>query len=368
MRREGHRGESWLVRLERRLAAEDEHPLPWPMRGTLTALSLIYHGLYLADRLPYRAGLRRPIHPGAPVVSVGNLAVGGTGKTPFTIWLANRLRRAGLRPVIISHAYRASAEWPLVVSRGNGASRPPSAIAGDEAALAALSCPDVPVVAARDRVEGARLAVSEFAPDLLIVDDAFQHWRLARDLDLVLLDAAKPFGNGRLLPRGRLREPKAALKRAGAVLFIGKGNAAAADLPPVPIHRAEVRPATLTEWEAWRRGQRHPLAGATGSRVAAFCGLARPERFYDTLSALGLIVTARLDLPDHTAPGSGRLREWLRSREEPVITTEKDAVKLDPESVAVLTAGGRGLLVLGVELVPEDEDALLAFIRRELGL
>ena len=182
-------------RLVRLLSAEGEHPLDPTTAAVLRILELVYEGLYMIDRLPYRLGLRRSIHPGVPAIGLGNLAVGGTGKTPCAIWLANALKLAGRRPVIVSHGYRGDQGAPLVVSNGvPGQTMPPAA--GDEAMLAAVSCPGVPVVSGRNRIAAARLARERFAPDVLIFDDVFQHWRLARDLDLVLLDAARPFGNG----------------------------------------------------------------------------------------------------------------------------------------------------------------------------
>jgi len=350
----------FLRRLEERLAAEEQRPLPIPLRAALAALAAVYHGLFLLDRLPYRTGWRRPVHPGVPVVGLGNLVAGGTGKTPCAIWLANSLRRSGLRPAVISHGYKATTERAVVVSTGGETGSPPVG-AGDEARLVALSCPGVPVVAARDRVAGAGLARKLFAPSVLIVDDAFQHWRLGRDLDLVLLDAARPFGNGHLLPRGWLREPVGALSRAGAVILAGTGPRPDGLPAALPLFRAALRPATLTRWEEWRRGVRQPL-GTVQGQVAAFCGLARPERFRRTLASLGWSIADQLDLADHDLPTVHVLSHWAARTSCPIVTTEKDAVKLRDDLARILTTGGRELWVLGVEFVPAVEEDLLAFV------
>ena len=360
------RGPGFLARLESRLSAEEEHPLPPALAGVLTALSWVYHGLYLADRLPYTLGWHRPVHAGVPCLGLGNLVVGGTGKTPCAIWLANRLHQAGLRPVVISHGYKGRAASPLVVSDGRLPVSPPPDEAGDEAGLAALSCPGVPVLAGRDRVAAVRLAREMFDPGVILADDAYQHWRLARDLNLVLLEAARPFGNGRLLPRGWLREPVSALNRAGAVILVGEATKPAGPWPPVPIFHAVLAPVSLTPWEEWRQGIRRPIAQVAPGRAAAFCGLAKPARFRATLEGLGWTVTDWLAAPDHDLPEPGVFRRWVGGGQEPVLTTEKDAVKLTAELTGLVAAAGRSLWVLGLEFRPREEEELLAFVEKEI--
>ena len=306
------------------------------------------------------------MHPGIPLVGLGNLVVGGTGKTPCAIWLANRMRQANLRPVVISHGYKGRAAAPLVVSDGHVPVRPLPEEAGDEARLAALSCPGVPVLAGRDRVAAAGLAREMFDPKVILVDDAFQHWRLARDLDLVLLEAARPLGNGRLLPRGWLREPVGALARAGALILVGESANAAGPWPPVPIFHAALAPVSLTPWEEWRQGIRRPVDRVTPGRAAAFCGLAKPARFRATLAALGWTVTDWLAASDHDLPEPGVFRRWLGGGRDPVLTTEKDAVKLTAELAGILAEAGRPLWVLGMEFRPHEEEELLSFVRKEI--
>ena len=366
MKGDASRNPGFLAWLESRLAAEEEDPLPLALRAALTVLSWAYHGLYLVDRMPYGLGWRRSIHPGVPIVGLGNLVAGGTGKTPCTIWLANRLRQAGLRPVVISHGYKGRAAAPLVVSGGQVPVSSLPEEAGDEARLAALSCPGVPVLAGRDRVAAARLAREMFTPGVILVDDAFQHWRLDRDLDLVLLEAARPFGNGRLLPRGWLREPVTALGRAGAVILVGQVPEPVGPWPPVPIFHAALAPVSLTPWEEWRQGIRRPADRVTPGRAAAFCGLARPARFRATLEGLGWTVSDWLTASDHDLPEPGVFRRWVGGGQEPVLTTEKDAVKLTAELAGILADAGRALWVLGMEFRPREEEELLSFVRKEI--
>lgn len=166
MKGDASRNPGFLAWLESRLAAEEEDPLPLALRAALTVLSWAYHGLYLVDRMPYGLGWRRSIHPGVPIVGLGNLVAGGTGKTPCTIWLANRLRQAGLRPVVISHGYKGRAAAPLVVSGGQVPVSSLPEEAGDEARLSALSCPGVPVLAGRDRVAAASILVLPYPTSL----------------------------------------------------------------------------------------------------------------------------------------------------------------------------------------------------------
>jgi len=348
--------------LSARLAREDEHPLPLRLSLSLTVLEKLYRILYHAARFPYQTGLQKPRHPGLPTVCLGNLTVGGTGKTSASIWLANALYRAGRRPSIISHGYKSANGNTLLVSDGNTLATGAES-AGDEARLAALACPGVSVASGRDRIAASGL-VRAFDADSLVVDDAFQHWRLRRDLDLVLLDAERPFGNGRLLPRGWLREPVTALNRADAIILVGKEGRMPAGLPRRPVFQAFLEPSSMTRFEDWRCGLRTPVKVWHGP-AAVFCGLARPDRFCDTLSGLGAHITSQLILPDHEAPCPNKFAAWLRGVNTPIVTSEKDAVKLGPALQEILA--GHDLWVLGVAFCPLDEAGLLGFVLEGLN-
>ncbi|MHC4480063.1 MAG: tetraacyldisaccharide 4'-kinase, partial [Planctomycetota bacterium] len=176
----------------------------------------------------YRIGWRRPRRVGVPVISVGNITAGGTGKTPFVAWLA--------RLLVIRK------RWPAILSRGYGRDRRLGV--DDENALLARLTPQVPIVVNSDRLEGAESAVSQHAADVLILDDGFQHRRIARDLDVVLIDALWPFGAGHLLPRGLLREPLGGLRRAGFFLITRADLVSAGRLRAIKERLSELGPGT----------------------------------------------------------------------------------------------------------------------------
>ena len=293
----------------------------------------------------HHLGLPPTRHLPAPVISVGNLAVGGTGKTPFVAWLARRLMARGVHPGILA--------------RGYGDVLLPAELGGplnDEGlVLQYLLGREVPQVQDPDRhAAGRRLLAAHPDVDVLILDDGFQHWRLARDLDIVLLDALCPFGYGYRLPRGRLRDSPAALARAGAVVVNRAGHldeSARAALESrvrrhsdAPIAYVDVEPSVLVRGEAHIAPE--SLAGVA---VHAVCGLGQPRGFHATLESLGARIVARTQMADH-----GRLSEagWARVREEAeaagadtIVITRKDAVKLDPlpADLTVLDVGLRCL-------------------------
>ena len=267
-----------------------------------------------------------------PVVSVGNLHWGGTGKTPLVAALAAHLRDRGLRLAILSRGYRRRDSRVRVVSDGAGPLLGPL-LAGDEPVLLAGMLPGVAVVVARDRFTAGRHALERLQPppQLFLLDDGFSHLRLARQLDLVTLPAGDPFGGGKLPPGGRLREPLTALARADAVVLTGAENGAeglAEALRPVGFEgrafasRTRALPATLHSGE--------PLP--PGSRVVAVAAIARPERFLAAVAAQGIEPLATLNLPDHHAyPRQTVARIAALARQhgaDCVLTTGKDAVKL----------------------------------------
>ena len=186
------------------------------------------------------SGLVRPWMASAPVVSIGNLAVGGTGKTPAVIRLAGELRARGWRPAILTRGHGRRVRGRVVLAPGDVIPGPD--VAGDEPLEIFTALRDVPVVIAADRRGSAILAVERFGVDLLILDDGFQHRPLARTVDIVLVDATRPFGNGRLLPAGPLREPPRALRRASMIVLTR------ADVESVEASRAEVHRAAPQAW------------------------------------------------------------------------------------------------------------------------
>jgi len=290
-------------------------PLPGPLGRGLERLYLL--GLALDRR---RKDREPPHRLPVPVLSVGNIAVGGTGKTPVVEALARAWLARGGAPGILSRGYRGGAE-------GN-----------DEFRLLARRLPEVPHVADRDRRAGGdRLLALHPEIDLVLLDDGFQHRRLARDLDLVLIDATRPFGGGRCLPAGFLREPWESLARAQAVL-ITRSEQVGEDLLRELEGFLRERFPRLWRGRARRvveglrdaRGRTMPVAA--GLRVLALCGLGNPSAFFASLPPLGLDVVLTRRFPDHHRyqPAElDRLRADARAAgAAALVTTEKDGVKL----------------------------------------
>jgi tetraacyldisaccharide 4'-kinase len=316
-------------------------PAPWPVRAALAAGELAFRAGAAARSSLYAAGLLRTARAEAPVLSVGNLAVGGAGKTPAALALAGRLAGRGRRVALLSRGYGARRSDARVVSDGRrvllGADE-----AGDEPALLARRLPGVAVLCGPRRAEVARLAVDALGADALVLDDGFQHRALHRDLDLVVLDAVDPAGNGRLLPRGPNREGLAALSRANLAWLSRADEAAPAALDAL---RARARAATGRSaveaayavsdvLDGALSGSRGPEA-LRGRRVLLLCALARPDGFRRTLRRLGAEVVGERIFRDHHAFTAAELRDVLAAAEragaELVATTEKDAVRLPPE-------------------------------------
>lgn len=331
--------------------------------------ALLRAGLHIAE-IPYSLAVRgrnacydlgiAEVHRVAvPVVSVGNLILGGTGKTPMVEWIARWFRRRGLRVSIVSRGYGAEAGSP-----------------NDEAMELEQKLPDVPHVQDADRVRAARLAVAEFDPQVLLLDDGFQHRRLARDLDIVLLDASEPFGFGHLFPRGTLREPMSALRRAHVVVLSRSGT-----VDPQRRQAIRNRVHRIAPQAAWAEadlvarhllcatGQQQALDQLAGKTVAAFCGVANPASFRHTLQSCGYQVIGFREFADHyryTRADVDRLVAWVRHLDvHAVLCTHKDLVKL-----AIDKLGDRDLwaVVIGLEVVSGQQPLEEALARVASGV
>ncbi len=332
----------------------DRGPGPALARLALAGLAVPY-GLAIAARnAAYDRGLLAVIPPPVPVISVGNLTLGGTGKTPLVAWMARALWSRGLAPAI--------------VSRGYGA-RPGER--SDEAAELGLLLPGVVHVANRDRVAAAR-AAAQAGADAIVLDDGFQHRRLGRHLDLVAVDATDPFGCGRLFPRGLLREPLGGLARADAVILTRSTAVDAARraairaaleqrchgrLPAVWCEAAH-RPAGLRQ----AGGATRPLDDLRGARCFGFAGIGNPAAFRATLASLGAEPVGFRAFPDHHAYTPADIEavgEAARAaRAEAVVTTLKDLVKIGRDEI-------NGLPLLAVEIAIDllaGGDALAALV------
>jgi tetraacyldisaccharide 4'-kinase len=308
----------------------------WTLGPLLTTLSYPYdwaHQLRLqAYRLRWATVRQLPCR----VISIGNLTLGGTGKTPVVELVAGLLRREGIRVCVLSRGYGGRAQAAVtVVSDGQRCLVPPE-VAGDEPVLLAEHLVGLPVVVGQDRYAAGMLAVERFGVDVIVLDDGFQHVQLARDLDILLLDAVRPFGNGRLFPRGDLRERPTGLARADAIVLtrceadIAMSRTALELVQPaLPLFCSRHEPIDL---RALADGHILPLASLKGQRIMAFCGIGTPAHFRQTLQRLEAEVVAFAVFPDHHPYTRPEIEQVVlmakQHRAEILVTTEKDGVRL----------------------------------------
>jgi len=282
------------------------------------------------------------------VISVGNITLGGTGKTPAVIQIVGLLQRNRKRPAVISRGYGRKDRSGIVVVSDGEKVLVDTETGGDEPVLIGSVLPEVPVVVGSDKCQAAVFAKQRFDIDTVVLDDGFQHLRLKRDLDIVLVDAADPFGNGKLFPAGILREPLTALKRAQVVLITGEDRATdLAKLKGIIGRMTEARIFTSrqepTDIIDIITGDVMPLSALRGTTVLAFSGIARPESLAMLLRALGAEIRAMIAYPDHYAYNGSDLAA-LRQKAAAenirmMITTEKDAVRLkqlNPDGIRAL--------------------------------
>ncbi len=342
-----------------------------PLHLFFYLLSLPYGGAVRARNRLFDLGVLKQEKVGCPVVSVGNLTVGGTGKTPMVILLAGMLRDRGMRPAVLSRGYGGkSTSEVLVVSDGRQILAGPQE-AGDEPVLIARRLKGIPVLAGAKRALTGRYARENFGVDVMVLDDGFQHRWIHRDLDVVLLDSRQPLGNGLLLPRGPLREPPSALERAGVVVFTrsqdSTGPLMEKELSGIlsgrPVLRTRIRPTKLVGAD----GTELPLSFLTGKKVFAFAGIAQPDSFRQTLEGLGVVIAGFRAFPDHhryTAEDWSRIEHDAGlARADIVLATEKDLVKLQGIAQALSRIHG---LAIETEIL-EGRDRLEEALRIVIG-
>ncbi len=318
----------------------------------LYPLSLVYEIAVRFRALLYGAGVLNTSRLLCGVISVGNITVGGTGKTPLTLLIAEFLTKKDKRVVVLSRGYKRKGTGVALVSDADGVLLGPDE-AGDEPYLLAKRLPGVPVVVGADRVECGRYATDLFKPDFVILDDGFQHLKLKRDLNIILVDGEEGFGNGYLLPRGILREPVEKIDRADAAFVKGKvlKQEANAELARhfIPALHFTYRPSYVYDLAT---GARKKVEFLRDKTVVAVAGLAKPESFFRTLDELGATLTKKLAFPDHHHYPESDL---VLIREEAgkasmVVTTEKDGVKLKG------LFAGLPVYCLAIDAVFEDKD------------
>jgi tetraacyldisaccharide 4'-kinase len=304
------------------------------------------------------------------VVSFGNVTVGGTGKTPAALWLACRLAAQGERPAIVTRGYGGDLKGKVVTVGRDGRALFDAQEIGDEAVLLAERFAG-PVVCGADRVAAAKQAIDEHGATVIVLDDGFQHWRLARDMDIVLVDGRSGFGNGALLPAGPLREPLAALRRAHAIVVTkSAAGARVADTlarvaPDLPRFAADLVPRSLVVSEDGALVTR-PLGDLVGRRVVTVSAIAQPQSFYDVLGQLEVRAVEVMEFPDHHLFTQA---DWQRitqagHRADLVVCTEKDIVKLRRFPFA---RGGLAALRVDFALHAGDEERLGALVESRIA-
>ena len=312
----------------------------WKKRGVSALLfpfSRIYGGVVAVRNRKYDRHRDRTARLPARVISVGNITVGGTGKTPLVIFLAERLQKRGHGVAVLSRGYGRMTRHVHAVPDGRDAPADP-AESGDEPALMARRLDGIPVVVGKDRVSASRMCIQRYGSDMLILDDGFQHRRLGRDLDIVVIDAREPFGNRWLLPAGPLREPLFVLSRAGAVV-LSRSDQAGAGLEEIirEIRRRTAAPVFLArhrarDWIGIPENGTLPLESLAGRSCFAFSGIGHPDAFRETLRETGVDIAAFLRYPDHHRYRERDLKRVLREAEKhgasAILTTEKDGVRI----------------------------------------
>ncbi len=322
-----------------------------PIFGFFLAAGATLYGTVLKGiHYAYQKGILKTHRLNVPVVSVGNLTWGGTGKTPIVMQLAKGFEKQG--------------KHVAVLTRGYGR---------DEAKLLTQRLNPIPVLVNPDRVAAGERAVKEHGADLLLLDDGYQQWRLKKDVEILLLNAAAPFGpNGKLIPQGILREPKEALKRAHLIVLTKaeRNLDGLEDLErqirgwtEAPIFRATTRPISLTHWPS---GKSSPTKELKGERVATLAGIAEPQQFEATVESLGASIGLKFRFRDHRPYTAGELIRVIsrcqRHGIQTLVTTAKDAIRFPRLLTESLGSDLRGMDIVVLEILLEfepDESKLL---------
>ncbi len=339
----------------------------WALLSQLYSLAMRVRALLYRHGVISRKRLRNP------VISVGNLTVGGTGKTPFVAYLAGVLKKAGYQPVILSRGYRGKAEHSTLVVSDGRTVLCDAGSSGDEPFLLAGQLPGVRVAVGKDRYRSGTLVEQDAGDKVVhILDDGFQHLRLKRNLDILLVDATDPFGGGALLPAGRLREPLTAMGRADLVVItrshlVGEID----DLEAVIRRHNKLTPISYFYHDAvgvfdLKSRRQFRTRDFMGRRVIALAGIGNPGLFVQDLEHYQMDVRHQVLFPDHHPYSQSELDQALESLDEngaeALVTTEKDAVRLQD-----LEFGAGQIFVLKIEALPEDPVEYRKFLLDEVA-
>ncbi|HEV2418912.1 MAG TPA: tetraacyldisaccharide 4'-kinase [Terriglobia bacterium] len=307
------------------------------MRPLLAPLAAVYGCASSARAAAYQRGWIKAARLSRPVISVGNLTAGGTGKTPLVALIARMLLHRGLKPVILTRGY-GRAPGPALIALDPATERSPDPRqAGDEPALLAADLPEVPIVISASRIQTGRYAEEHYQPDAHLLDDGFQHQQLARRLDIVALDATQPLSDRALIPAGRQRERCAALKRAHIIVLtrveqvdltapIERQARAINPLAPIFHSRTE-----LAGWLSVADGRRLPPGFLAGRRGYAFCGIGNPDAFFHNLGRWGITLAGKKAFHDHHVYRDSEIARLViaaRETKATLVTTAKDVMNL----------------------------------------
>jgi tetraacyldisaccharide 4'-kinase len=347
----------------------------------LFSISIGYGLIVRLRETIYKKGLLQSKRLPCPVISIGNLSVGGSGKTPMTIYVAKLIQGLGYSVAIISRGYKGQAEkFGGVVCDGRRICMGPDT-AGDEPFMVAQRLKTVPVIVGQNRFKAGRLAIQEFKPDVLLLDDAFQHLKLHRDLDLVLLDSIEPLGNTFLFPRGTLRETASALSRGDAVILTRSdiGKAPSLDqikkhVPRMPIFHSSHIPYiykivtgnSIQSQDSSTSSSEYDFGAFKNKRVFAFSGIASNDDFRRTIESFQCKLENFSEFPDHHQYSERELDKIIKSAmdvsAEFIFTTEKDYVR-----IAHKIKWPMDLVIIGIEIsFGENDIAFKSFIKRRL--
>lgn len=341
-----------------------------PLWGAfLLLLSVLYGTALTVRRIFYRLHIFKRKELPCPVISIGNITIGGTGKTPAVIQIAGYLSRKRILTAIVSRGYARKDENQIVVVSDGNSILADSKTGGDEPVLIASKLTGVPVVVGKIKYEAALLALRHFNSDVVLLDDGFQHVQLKRNLDIVLVDAGDPFGNGKLFPKGILREPLAALKRAHAVLITRADSTGDVESLKTAIQQhthariftSRQVPVDLIDY---RSNDIKPLSSLRGTKVLALAGIARPASFFGLLQSLGAQVVTACTYPDHFDYQKSDLATVFRQAADAkinmIVTTEKDAVRIK-------NMHADGIWALRIELAVTEGEEWEHFLLKGIG-
>lgn len=299
------------------------------LKWFLYALSFVYASILAVTISLLRMGIVKSYRPKCKVISVGNITLGGTGKTPLVIAIARHLRDSGKKVAILSRGYKGE--------KGSNTS--------DEIELFKKYLPDLPVFAGRERAASAREAESRFSPHVILLDDGFQHWKLKRDLDIVTINGKNPFGNGQLIPRGILREPKSSLCRAD-IIIVTKGG-------PIPDEIRKINDKAEIFLSSYAAAD---TAGINGKKVALACAIGDPSSFEDTVLLLGANIVRKFIFMDHHIYSASDVEKMISDTvtagSDTIVTTEKDMVKLS----RLVKGGEVRFTAVGIEMKIDNEE------------